>query len=111
MLGRCDNVRPQTGQRLGSCAHFSGSNGAARSLDGGGFEALTHRMVRALGGVAVALLISGTAAACGGGGGGTSTAKDCGYKLAYFGALTGSSANLGINIRNGDKTSAQLRKR
>jgi branched-chain amino acid transport system substrate-binding protein len=58
-------------------------------------------MVRALGGVAVALLISGTAAACGGGGGGTSTAKDCGYKLAYFGALTGSSANLGINIRNG----------
>jgi branched-chain amino acid transport system substrate-binding protein len=63
---------------------------------------LTHRMVRALGGVAVALLISGTAAACGGGGGGgTSTAKDCGYKIAYFGALTGSSANLGINIRNG----------
>jgi len=27
--------------------------------------------------------------------------KNCGYKLAYFGALTGSSANLGVNIEKG----------
>src|SRR5438445_13696259 len=101
MLGPWDNVRPQTGQRLGSCVHFSGSAAAARSLNGGGFEALTHKMVRVLGGVAVALLVSGSAAACGGGGGGGTTAKACGFKIAFFGALTGSAANLGVNIRNG----------
>jgi branched-chain amino acid transport system substrate-binding protein len=36
--------------------------------------------------------------------GGTGTAaSDCGYKIAFFGALTGGNAQLGINIRDGAK--------
>jgi len=31
----------------------------------------------------------------------SSGGKNCGYELAYFGALTGSSANLGVNIEQG----------
>lgn len=37
---------------------------------------------------------SGSGGTAGGGGA-------CGYKVAYFGALTGDAANLGINIKNG----------
>jgi branched-chain amino acid transport system substrate-binding protein len=32
---------------------------------------------------------------------GSSGSKNCGYELAYFGALTGPSANLGVNIEQG----------
>jgi branched-chain amino acid transport system substrate-binding protein len=35
--------------------------------------------------------------------GGGATASDCGYKIAFFGALTGGNAQLGINIRDGAK--------
>ncbi|AGL15618.1 branched-chain amino acid ABC transporter substrate-binding protein [Actinoplanes sp. N902-109] len=62
-------------------------------------------LARAIGGVAVVGLIAGAAAcnsssssddsASGGGNG------KCGYSLAYFGALTGSAANLGVNIEQG----------
>lgn len=60
-------------------------------------------LARAIGGVAVIGLIAG-AAACN-----SSSSSDdasssnakCGYELAYFGALTGSSANLGVNIEQG----------
>jgi branched-chain amino acid transport system substrate-binding protein len=63
---------------------------------------LRQVLARAIGGVAVIGLIAG-AAACNS----TSTSSDkaggsnCGYKLAYFGALTGSNANLGVNIEQG----------
>ncbi|GIE96957.1 branched chain amino acid ABC transporter substrate-binding protein [Paractinoplanes rishiriensis] len=51
-------------------------------------------------------LLAGAAACAsddGDGGGGTGTASDCGYKIAFFGALTGGNAQLGINIRDGAK--------
>jgi branched-chain amino acid transport system substrate-binding protein len=57
-----------------------------------------------LGGVALAVALVGSAAACGGNDNGNSSGGDkCGLKLAFVGALTGGSANLGINIRNGAK--------
>jgi len=73
-------------------------------IDGGGFEALRQGLARAIGGVAIVALIAG-AAACNSttkttNSGGTSNSK-CGYKIAFFGALSGSSANLGINIKQG----------
>jgi branched-chain amino acid transport system substrate-binding protein len=53
--------------------------------------------------VAIIGLIAG-AAACNkdSGSGDTATGgSNCGYKLAFFGALTGSAANLGVNIEQG----------
>jgi branched-chain amino acid transport system substrate-binding protein len=52
--------------------------------------------------VAIVALIAG-AAACnkGSSSGGSAKGKNCGYSLAYIGALTGSSANLGVNIEQG----------
>jgi len=62
---------------------------------------LRQVLVRAIGGLAVIGLIAG-AAACNSDSGSDDTASgNCGYKLAYFGALTGSSANLGVNIEQG----------
>ena len=64
---------------------------------------MRHGLVRALGGVAIVALVAG-AAACNkssGGGSSSSGGKNCGYEIAYFGALTGSSANLGVNIEQG----------
>jgi branched-chain amino acid transport system substrate-binding protein len=66
---------------------------------------LRQGLVRALGGAAILALVAGAAACNSGndsdngssGGGG----KNCGYKIAFFGALTGSSANLGVNIAQG----------
>ena len=55
-----------------------------------------------LGGAAILALVAG-AAACNESsstGGGT-TKKNCGFEIAYFGALTGSAANLGVNIEQG----------
>ena len=60
-------------------------------------------LVRALGSVAIVALIAG-AAACNSNkstGGSSSGSKNCGFEIAYFGALTGSSANLGVNIEQG----------
>src|SRR3954453_3525682 len=63
---------------------------------------LRQVLARAIGGVAVIGLLAG-AAACNSDTGGSDTKAEgnCGYKLAYFGALTGSSANLGVNIEQG----------
>ena len=63
---------------------------------------MRHVLARAIGGVAVIGLIAG-AAACNqsSGGGGNAGGSNCGYKLAFFGALTGSAANLGVNIEQG----------
>ncbi|RZU53029.1 branched-chain amino acid transport system substrate-binding protein [Krasilnikovia cinnamomea] len=59
-------------------------------------------LARAIGGVAVIGLIAG-AAACNKDSGDTNTAggSNCGYSLAFFGALTGPAANLGVNIEQG----------
>ncbi|MFS8478523.1 MAG: branched-chain amino acid ABC transporter substrate-binding protein [Micromonosporaceae bacterium] len=63
---------------------------------------MRQRLVRVLGSAAVAAVVVAGAAACGSGdtaGGGDG--DKCGLKIAFFGALTGSTANLGINIKNG----------
>ena len=59
-------------------------------------------LVRVIGGVALVALIAGSAA-CNSSSKSTSSAssKGCGYKIAFFGALTGSAANLGVNIEKG----------
>ncbi len=60
-------------------------------------------LVRALGGVAIVALVAG-AAACNSNKSTTGSSggkKNCGFEIAYFGALTGSSANLGVNIEQG----------
>ena len=60
-------------------------------------------LARAIGGVAIIGLIAG-AAACNKSSSSTGTTaagSNCGYKLAFFGALTGSAANLGVNIEQG----------
>jgi branched-chain amino acid transport system substrate-binding protein len=64
---------------------------------------LRHGLVRVLGGVAILALVAGTAACNKSSGGSSSSSggKNCGYEIAYFGALTGSSANLGVNIEQG----------
>ena len=47
----------------------------------------------------VALLAAGCSSSSSGGS--ASGSKPCDLELAFFGALTGSSANLGVNIKNG----------
>jgi branched-chain amino acid transport system substrate-binding protein len=63
---------------------------------------LRQVLARAIGGVAIIGLIAG-AAACNSSSSSDDTASEgnCGYKLAFFGALTGSAANLGVNIEQG----------
>jgi branched-chain amino acid transport system substrate-binding protein len=67
---------------------------------------LRQGLVRALGGAAIVALVAG-AAACNSGsdnegdGGSSGGGQNCGYKIAFLGALTGSSANLGVNISQG----------
>ncbi|HEX5598170.1 MAG TPA: branched-chain amino acid ABC transporter substrate-binding protein [Micromonosporaceae bacterium] len=63
---------------------------------------MRQKFARVLGGIAVLALTVGAAAcksdsADGGDGG------ECGYKIAFFGALTGPAAGLGINENNGVK--------
>ncbi|GAA4600074.1 branched-chain amino acid transport system substrate-binding protein [Actinoplanes octamycinicus] len=56
---------------------------------------------RAIGGVALIGLLAGTAACNKDTSSDTASGSNCGYKLAFFGALTGSAANLGVNIEQG----------
>ncbi|TDC41132.1 branched-chain amino acid ABC transporter substrate-binding protein [Micromonospora sp. KC213] len=65
---------------------------------------MRQKLARAIGGAALLALVAGSAA-CGNGGGGDTAADGdkCGNKIAFFGALTGSSAALGINENNGVK--------
>jgi branched-chain amino acid transport system substrate-binding protein len=61
-----------------------------------------QRLVRVLGGMAVAVLVAGGGAACKAeDSGGGSTAKDCGLKIAFQGPLTGPAAGLGIHMERG----------
>jgi branched-chain amino acid transport system substrate-binding protein len=64
---------------------------------------LRQLLARAISGVAVIGLVAGVGA-CNKNSGtdsGSAASKNCGYTLAYVGALTGSSANLGVNIEQG----------
>ncbi|OJF13976.1 branched-chain amino acid ABC transporter substrate-binding protein [Couchioplanes caeruleus] len=64
-------------------------------------------LARAIGGLAVIGLVAG-AAACNSSSSSTDTASgNCGYELAFFGALTGSAANLGVNIEQGFELAIQ----
>jgi branched-chain amino acid transport system substrate-binding protein len=68
-----------------------------------GFGALRQGLARVIGGASILLLAAG-AAACNStskNNNSSSGGKNCGFELAYFGALTGSSANLGVNIEQG----------
>jgi branched-chain amino acid transport system substrate-binding protein len=66
---------------------------------------LRQVLARAIGGVAIIGLVAGAAACNKSSDSDTTTGSGsnakCGYELAYFGALTGSSANLGVNIEQG----------
>jgi branched-chain amino acid transport system substrate-binding protein len=62
---------------------------------------LRQGLTRALGGVSIVVLIAGGAACNKSSSSGSGGGKNCGYSLAYIGALTGSSANLGVNIEQG----------
>jgi branched-chain amino acid transport system substrate-binding protein len=70
-----------------------------------------QRLVQVLGGAALAASLTAGMAACGGNdnnaGSGSGNGDKCGLKIAYFGALTGSAANLGINIKNGAKLAVE----
>ncbi|WP_328467208.1 branched-chain amino acid ABC transporter substrate-binding protein [Actinoplanes sp. NBC_00393] len=58
-------------------------------------------LARAIGGVAIIGLLAGSAACNKDTSSDTATGSNCGYKLAFFGALTGPAANLGVNISQG----------
>lgn len=71
---------------------------------------MRQRLVRVLGSAVVAAALTAATAACAGGGNtgaGGGDGDKCGLKIAYFGALTGSAANLGINIKNGAKLAVE----
>ncbi|HZN18302.1 MAG TPA: branched-chain amino acid ABC transporter substrate-binding protein [Micromonosporaceae bacterium] len=70
---------------------------------------MRQRIVRAIGGAALAVALVAGAAACGGDddGGAGGDGDKCGLKIAFFGALTGDAANLGINIKNGSKLAVE----
>jgi branched-chain amino acid transport system substrate-binding protein len=68
---------------------------------------LRQGLARVLSGAAIVALIAGAAACNSGSKGGGSASKDCGLKIAFFGALTGDAANLGINIKNGAKLAVE----
>lgn len=64
---------------------------------------MRQKLARVIGGVAMLALVAG-GTACSSGGDDTASGGDaCGSKIAFFGALTGSSAALGINENNGVK--------
>ncbi|WP_412542314.1 branched-chain amino acid ABC transporter substrate-binding protein [Longispora sp. K20-0274] len=65
---------------------------------------MRQTFVRAFGGAAVLALALGASAGCvKSNDGDKASGKDCSVKIAFFGALTGPNAALGINIRDGAK--------
>jgi len=60
-----------------------------------------HRHIARIAALGVAVALA--AAGCSSSDDSSSGSKSCDLKIAFFGALTGSSANLGINERNGAK--------
>ncbi|MEU5939795.1 branched-chain amino acid ABC transporter substrate-binding protein [Micromonospora sp. NPDC047548] len=68
---------------------------------------MRQKLARVIGGVAMVALVAG-GTACSSGSDDTASGKDgCGSKIAFFGALTGSSAALGINEKNGVKLAVE----
>lgn len=69
---------------------------------------MKRNLARVLGGVAMMALVASGAACTGGDGDSTDSGGDsCGNKIAFFGALTGPSAALGINENNGAKLAVE----
>ncbi|MEU4643207.1 branched-chain amino acid ABC transporter substrate-binding protein [Micromonospora sp. NPDC023814] len=64
---------------------------------------MRQKLARVIGGVAMLALVAGGTACSSGGDDTASGGEACGNKIAFFGALTGSSAALGINENNGVK--------
>jgi branched-chain amino acid transport system substrate-binding protein len=64
---------------------------------------LKQSLARAIGGVAMAGLLVGSAACAKNNNDDAASSSKCGNKIAFFGALTGGNAQLGINIRDGAK--------
>jgi branched-chain amino acid transport system substrate-binding protein len=63
--------------------------------------ALRQGFTRVLGVAAAALAVAGATAACNSTTTASSSDKSCGKEIAFFGALTGPQANLGLNIEHG----------
>ncbi|MET8907101.1 branched-chain amino acid ABC transporter substrate-binding protein [Micromonospora sp. NPDC004551] len=70
---------------------------------------MRQKLVRVIGGVALAgaLVVGASGCSSSGDGGGSGSDSKCGLKIAFFGALTGDAANLGINIKNGAKLAVE----
>ncbi|OKI75082.1 branched-chain amino acid ABC transporter substrate-binding protein [Micromonospora sp. CB01531] len=64
---------------------------------------MRQKLARVIGGAAMLALVAGGTACSSSGGDSASGGDKCGNKIAFFGALTGSSAALGINENNGVK--------
>ncbi|MEV6811737.1 branched-chain amino acid ABC transporter substrate-binding protein, partial [Micromonospora sp. NPDC051296] len=65
---------------------------------------MRQKLARLVGGVAIAALAMGGVTACKSDSGSNDAAgDDCGAKIAFFGALTGPNAALGINMNGGVK--------
>ncbi|MFI9640019.1 branched-chain amino acid ABC transporter substrate-binding protein [Micromonospora sp. NPDC051925] len=64
---------------------------------------MRQKLARVIGGVAMLALVAGGTACSSGSDDEASGGDGCGSKIAFFGALTGSSAALGINEKNGAK--------
>lgn len=62
---------------------------------------MRQRLPRVICGVAITLSLLVTGAACADSGGSSGSTTKCGFKIAFFGALSGGNAALGINIRDG----------
>ncbi|MFJ8686942.1 branched-chain amino acid ABC transporter substrate-binding protein [Micromonospora wenchangensis] len=68
---------------------------------------MRQKLARVIGGVAMLALVAGGTACSSGSDDEASGGDGCGSKIAFFGALTGSSAALGINEKNGAKLAVE----
>lgn len=68
---------------------------------------MRQKLARVIGGVAMLALVAGGTACSSGSDDEASGGDGCGSKIAFFGALTGSSAALGINEKNGVKLAVE----
>lgn len=102
--------RPRLGSWLGSSRLLPSTPTAVWTgpPDGEGVRALRQKLVRVIGGVALASALVVGASACSSSDDDASGSGDkCGLKIAFFGALTGDAANLGINMKNGAKLAVE----
>src|SRR5205085_8407561 len=98
---RCNRVPGQTGPRFWDLRRRRAPPDARVPIGWRRGRALRQGLRRVLGGVAIVALIAGAAACNKSTSSGSAGGKNCGYKIAFFGALTGSAANLGVNIEQG----------